>query len=424
MFATIAPWIVLVAAVSAMSAPDPTPLFKHFTGVSRAVQQGPGNQTTTLYDKAFGFSYIPGAVPLTTSSVFAVGSNTKLITAIAIYQLQERHLLNVSDNVAKYLNQSDFAAFGYPNITTYCPRLANSTTCEVITFVDLLGMSSGIPNIDLGPTGQPPVQTLQFPGSIGLVVGVFIMWPLHFAPGTSYEYSNPNFNLCTYIVEKLSGLTYQEYVQRHIAGPAKMTHTIYDQQNGKFNRHGRVGEYYVYADPATGAAYANGDCSNEVNLGCLNGAGGLLASAPDYASLYFTLFGNLQGGSVLSPASSKQLIMPRFYSNFAPPAYNGTFWYGQGLFLGCASSSRSVPCSMPQYIYYGGQTVCSNTANVYDFSKGLLTQVFSNNIRFIVEEASYQQAAQSGAGTFGELTGKWEQSMSTSGLAFEMSMML
>jgi len=78
---------------------------------------------------------------------FKMGSNSKLFCAVAIYQLQEKGLLNVSDNIRDYLDHDDFVYFGFPNITTYCPKLYNETDlpkCQNITWVQMMSMTSGI----------------------------------------------------------------------------------------------------------------------------------------------------------------------------------------------------------------------------------------------------------------------------------------
>ena len=94
---------------------------------------------------AKGFANWRWSAQNTMNSRFPIGSNTKLFTSVAIYQLQERGLLNVNDSVTNYLDTKDFEAMGL-NITKWCPVIYgdNTNTCQNITFIQLMSMSSGL----------------------------------------------------------------------------------------------------------------------------------------------------------------------------------------------------------------------------------------------------------------------------------------
>eukprot|EP00759_Apiculatamorpha_spiralis_P026388 PhF_6_TR29354/c0_g2_i1/m.43173 len=81
------------------------PSINQFSGVQYA-QDNLGN--VKLWQPSGFMEYNTPTVPDTR---FSIASNSKLFTSVAIYQLQEAGLLNVSDNVAKYLTAADFAAF-------------------------------------------------------------------------------------------------------------------------------------------------------------------------------------------------------------------------------------------------------------------------------------------------------------------------
>jgi CubicO group peptidase (beta-lactamase class C family) len=97
-------------------------------------------EDTLRFEEGFGYMSRTYSVAMSLDSRFRVGSNTKLFTAVSIYQLHERGLLNVSHNVAQYLDAADFQAFGF-NQTTWCPSLyGGNGSCEIITFVQLMSM--------------------------------------------------------------------------------------------------------------------------------------------------------------------------------------------------------------------------------------------------------------------------------------------
>lgn len=94
-----------------------------------------------LFSDTFGYESRRYGVKMRADNRFRIGSNTKLFTAVSIYQLQEAGKLNVSDNVAGYLDASDFEAFGFPNQSSWCPHLRDEDEiCQNITFVQLMSM--------------------------------------------------------------------------------------------------------------------------------------------------------------------------------------------------------------------------------------------------------------------------------------------
>jgi CubicO group peptidase (beta-lactamase class C family) len=178
---------------------------------------------------------------------FWLGSNSKVICAIAIYQLQEQSKLNVGHNIGQYLDAQDFDFMGFPNITTYCPKLGGGSAdqaCQNITFIDLMSMKSGMVDVvgcgedggsnycETDPTGWQCIYCwqpwqLQYPGNgnLGGMLSWFINVPLSTVPNTNYLYTNTNFILLAYFVQKLSGMPYNQYVEQNIFAPLGMTNT-------------------------------------------------------------------------------------------------------------------------------------------------------------------------------------------------------
>jgi CubicO group peptidase (beta-lactamase class C family) len=147
----------------------------------------------------------------------------------------------VTDNVADYLDAADFEAFGFPNQTSWCPLLRDATECSNVTFVQLMSMSSGLidgVNCAYAPGSWeieycPNWSIYQtYPGSIASVVGVFINRPLSLVPGSAFHYTNENFMLCSYLIEKISGLSLREYIQVHITNVLEMDNTYFDPWDG------------------------------------------------------------------------------------------------------------------------------------------------------------------------------------------------
>jgi CubicO group peptidase (beta-lactamase class C family) len=156
-----------------------------------------------LYERAIGLQDVEGKEPLSTESVFRIGSITKQFTAVAILQLAEAGKLKLEDEVQKYV---DFPKKDRP-----------------ITIEHLLTHTSGIPNYTDLPSFTPEAYAKDI--SVRDMIATFADLPLEFEPGTRWNYSNSGYILLGAIVEKASGLSWEAYMTKHLFGPAGMTHT-------------------------------------------------------------------------------------------------------------------------------------------------------------------------------------------------------
>lgn len=159
-----------------------------------------------LISKGYGLANYEHGVPNTPQTKFRIGSVTKQFTSMAVMQLQEKGLLNTSDPITKYLPD-------YPK------------TGERITIHNLLTHTSGIPNLTSLPDFK---EWMTMPASVGKVVARFKDLPLDFPPGEKFAYSNSNYVVLAWIIEKVSGKSYEECLAENIFRPLKMTNTGYD----------------------------------------------------------------------------------------------------------------------------------------------------------------------------------------------------
>ncbi|MBO9205439.1 MULTISPECIES: serine hydrolase [Niastella] len=152
-----------------------------------------------LYKKAFGLADLELNVPVNDSMIFQLASNTKQFTAVAILQLVENNRLQLEDTLGKFLA-------GVP-----CPFSS-------ITIRQLLSHTSGL--------------TEQNGGIVwNLIKGKSIDTSMVKAlvPGVKWEYNNNNFAALGYILEKITGTSYGEYLKEHIFKPAGMTHSYMEE---------------------------------------------------------------------------------------------------------------------------------------------------------------------------------------------------
>lgn len=345
-------------------------------------------------------------VPMEKHSIFPVGSNSKLFTSVAMHQLQERGRVNLSHTVNAYLDAADFASFGFANQTHWCPRLASENadaSCENVTFVQLLNMGSGM-GVDsmLCDNATAPYCSFasasndlsHYKGSIAKHVGAFINAPLAFRPGANYAYSNANYVLLSYLIEKLSGQKLEAYFSEQIFQKIGLKLTYYDPYaGGRFVHRGFVSQYAnIYAQLAApgdeevvSAAAANeelqtreylatGTCAPVVNSGALSGAGGVHSTAKDMHRVYKDLFLHRgQQSKVLSEQSIRALLLTR------NPVHSE---YAQGILVAFDEDNEAQ--DWPSKISNCGRLKCAVTCMAMQTlgADSVIASAFTNHVEY------------------------------------------
>jgi CubicO group peptidase (beta-lactamase class C family) len=160
-----------------------------------------------ILSKGYGMANYELDVPNTPQTRFRLGSITKQFTSMAIAQLVERGLVKVDDPITKYLPD-------YPK-----------ETGDKVTVYHLLTHTSGIPSF----TNSNDYQQIKLNPFSGEKL---IAWvkdkPLEFAPGAEFKYNNSGYILLGYIIEKVSGKSYEQYLKENIFEPLGMKSTGYD----------------------------------------------------------------------------------------------------------------------------------------------------------------------------------------------------
>lgn len=170
-------------------------------GVTALVSKG----GKVIYKKAFGLANVELKVPMDTGNVFRIASITKQFTAIAILQLMEREKLSLQDEITRFI--PDYPVQG-----------------AKITIEHLLTHTSGIRDYSSIPDS---VQRFKMDFTPTELINSFKNLPMRFAPGSRYEYSNSNYALLGHIIEKITGKTYQQYLEDNFFQPLGMTSSFY-----------------------------------------------------------------------------------------------------------------------------------------------------------------------------------------------------
>jgi len=201
-----------------------------------------------IVNKGYGMANYELDIPNTPQTKFRIGSITKPFTAMAIMQLQEKGLLIVEDSIKKYLSD-------YPE-------------GDKITIHHLLTQTSGVPDF----TDSPEYKQMQMiPTTIENTIEMFKNKPLEYTPGEKYKYSNSGYVLLSYIIEKVSGKSFEAFLQENIIQPSNMTRT------------GVVHQNTITKDLASGYALIDDTLTHAVSFGLTFAAGafGLYSTVED-----------------------------------------------------------------------------------------------------------------------------------------------
>lgn len=163
---------------------------------------------TVLLSKGYGMANYEFSVPNTARTVFPIGSNTKQLTAAAIMKLQEQGRLNVTDPVTRFI--------------------PNATAWKEVRIYQLLNHTSGILSDGAFPLTDP--ADLALPEIMERAAAL----PLAFAPGSNYTYSNNGYIVLSAIIERASGMSYDEYLKTAIFAPLGMNGTGQDNARDVF----------------------------------------------------------------------------------------------------------------------------------------------------------------------------------------------
>lgn len=157
-----------------------------------------------LFQKAYGFADREAHKPNQLNTQFRFGSMGKMFTMIGIMQLAQDGKIDLSSPIGRYL-----------------PNYPNQDVATKVTVANLLTHTGGTGDI-FGPNFEAHKASLR---DLKDYVDLYGKRPLEFPPGTRSAYSNYGFILLGRIIEEVSGLTYNHYLQRNIFAPAGMDST-------------------------------------------------------------------------------------------------------------------------------------------------------------------------------------------------------
>ena len=300
-------------------------------------------------DVAVGTTQYHGNQPVIPTSLYQIGSNTKVFTSIAILQLEAAGVLSIDDTLGKWLPQ-------YPAWRT-------------VTIRQLLDMTSGIPSYDNSPafeaaySSNPMIETT--PADL-----VAYVYPSSVKPGEAWSYSNTGYILAQMILQKASpSRSYQAVIDQMIRSQG-LTNTYYQPYFYPTPVARRVvSGYYVNDDKGLSKLY--GKDTSGFSLGWGQAAGGIVGDTADLTDFLRALF----AGHILPPSQMKELesvVSTKTGQPISQTTAGDPNGFGLGLF-------QVLLPDFPRAWVYQGSTIGYRATYMYFQDSGVIITIFTNS---------------------------------------------
>jgi CubicO group peptidase (beta-lactamase class C family) len=218
---------------------------------------------------AVGLANIEQKEPMQANTLFWVASMTKPFTAVSILMLQDEGKLDINDQVSKYIPE-------FADLKTPSGKPANLTITQILTH------TSGL--------GEAKDQDALNAKTLADMIPLFLAAPMQYEPGARWKYTQSAINVAARIVEIVSGIPFDQFVQKRILDPLGMVHTTFYPDSKAianraigYSKNKTTGVLEPVAQPALYSGKAGTPPF---------GNGGLFSTGPDYARLCQMLLGN------------------------------------------------------------------------------------------------------------------------------------
>ena len=250
--------------------------------------------TDVILSKGYGSANLEWALPNSPATKFRLGSITKQFTAASILLLEERGKLKLDDPIKKYVPEAPAA-------------------WDAITIFNLLTHTSGIPNF----TSLPDYKSLKLADTpVAKTIVTVRDKALDFVPGEKMSYSNSGYLLLGYVIELVTGGSYEKFVTDNIFTPLGMKDSGYDSNTAVIARRAagympspagpvNAGFLHMSIPHAAGALYSTTEDLLRWEQGLF---GGKLISAASLAKMTTPFKGDYALGVVALTASGRKVI--------------------------------------------------------------------------------------------------------------------
>jgi CubicO group peptidase (beta-lactamase class C family) len=334
-------------------------------------------------------------------AIFRIYSMTKPITAVALMMLVEEGLIGLDDAVATHIPQwQNLGVYtsGTPSLLADAPpSFITTPTLRPMKVVDLATHTSGLTYgfvmrsaVDAAYR-KAKVVDRQTPGGLAEMIEQLAQIPLDFSPGTAWNYSVA-IDVLGYLVEKLSGMSFGEFLRTRLFEPLGMNDTAFWVPPDKTER------FTCCYQPETGGGGLKlQDDARESTYAkpprLESGGGGLVSTAQDYLRFCRMMLngGRLEGVQILSPKtvalfSLNYLPEGREIADMALPGmFSESSYAGVGFSLGCGVNvdvaKTRLPGSLGEYFWGGAAATAFWIDPKEELTVVFMTQVIGSEAR-------------------------------------------
>ena len=273
----------------------------HIKGASLSIMRN----DSLLYSKGYGWADEAKGIAMEPRHILRMASVSKLITAVGIMVLQERDSLSIKDTV--------FGPSGILNDSLF-NKLIKDKTYHKITVEHLLRHQGGFPRDPLFSSRDVMTQLrLNHAPEKEDFYKVVLNRPVRFEPGTWQRYSNFGYLLLCDVIEKVSGMPYEQFIQENVLMPAG----CFDMHiAGNYYEDKRENEARYYTHEGDGKFIEEYNKSGRIvercyggnNIPLLSGAGGWCGSTAELARFVASIDGRPEVEDIISEESIAQMV--------------------------------------------------------------------------------------------------------------------
>ena len=339
--------------------------------------------------------------PMREDAIFRIYSMTKPITAVALMMLAEEGLIGLDDAVDSHIpawkNLGVYAS-GMPSLLADAPpSFLTTPVLRPMKVVDLATHTAGLTYGFMMRTAvdaeyrKAKVTDRQTEGGLPAMIDQLAQIPLDFSPGTAWNYS-VSIDVLGYLVEKLSGMRFGEFLRARLFEPLGMNDTAFYVPPDKIERFASCYQPETKArglklqDYARESTYARPPMLE-------SGGGGLVSTAHDYLRFCRMMLngGTLDGVQILSPKtvalfSLNYLPEGREVADMALPGmFSESSYAGVGFSLGCGVNvdvaKTRLPGSLGEYFWGGAAATAFWIDPTEELTVVFMTQVIGSEAR-------------------------------------------
>jgi CubicO group peptidase (beta-lactamase class C family) len=354
-----------------------------------------------VHTALYGQMDIERGKPMREDAIFRIYSMSKPITAVALMMLVEEGLIGLDDTVHGHIpawQDIGVYASGMPSLLADAPpSFITTPALRPMKVVDLITHTSGLTYGFMMRSAVDAAYRLakvtdrQTEGGLQGMIDQLAQIPLDFSPGTAWNYSVA-IDVLGYLVEKLSGMSFGEFLRTRLFEPLGMNDTAFWVPSDKTERFTSCyqpegkGPGLKLQDDARESTYATPPKLE-------SGGGGLVSTAHDYLRFCRMMLngGTLDGVQILGPKtvalfSLNYLPEGREIADLALPGmFSESGYAGVGFSLGCGVNvnvaKTRLPGSLGEYFWGGAAATAFWIDPKEELTVVFMTQVIGSEAR-------------------------------------------